>query len=249
MLLIRNKDLVKTFLPLVLPNVLQPNNFSQEFSDRNKETLEQDKSLSENSQAENSSHIDPNEFLEEKNNIIKAAYQEAEHIIAEAQKRAVSIEKSAYEQGLGQAKIDAANELVIALEENRNQLSQALEELAILREQISSYMEQELVNLSIEIAKKVVHQEVTTQRDVVVSLIQASLAKLQNRVIAQIRVHPDDYEYLVENTEKIATGKTFDLISDKSINRGGCLVETEFGVIDGRIEQQFAEIERGFSDL
>jgi flagellar biosynthesis/type III secretory pathway protein FliH len=36
------------------------------------------------------------------------------------------------------------------------------------------------------------------------------------------------------------------LLADKGIERGGCLVETECGEIDARIEQRFREVERGF---
>jgi flagellar biosynthesis/type III secretory pathway protein FliH len=38
------------------------------------------------------------------------------------------------------------------------------------------------------------------------------------------------------------------LIEDPVISRGGALIETESGIIDARIEEQFREIERGFFD-
>jgi len=38
------------------------------------------------------------------------------------------------------------------------------------------------------------------------------------------------------------------LVEDPLIARGGCIIETESGTIDARIEEQLREIERGFFD-
>jgi flagellar biosynthesis/type III secretory pathway protein FliH len=35
-------------------------------------------------------------------------------------------------------------------------------------------------------------------------------------------------------------------VADKSVERGGCLVQTECGDVDARIEEQFREVERAF---
>jgi flagellar assembly protein FliH len=37
-----------------------------------------------------------------------------------------------------------------------------------------------------------------------------------------------------------------ELVEDRSIGLGGCIVQSEMGEIDARIEQQFAEIEQEF---
>ena len=36
-----------------------------------------------------------------------------------------------------------------------------------------------------------------------------------------------------------------DLVPDPTVQRGGCVVKTDMGEVDARIERQFAEIERG----
>jgi type III secretion protein L len=36
------------------------------------------------------------------------------------------------------------------------------------------------------------------------------------------------------------------LVEDPLIARGGCIIETESGTIDARIEEQLREIEKGF---
>ena len=119
-----------------------------------------------------------------------------------------------------------------------------LQNLTHLREQIAGHMEEELLRLAIEIAKKVVHREITTDREVILSLIHVALARLQNRTVAYIRLNPSDYQYIITHSDRINTGKTIELVSDPSITRGGCIIETDFGNVDARIEQQFLEIER-----
>lgn len=176
--------------------------------------------------------------------IIEKAKIEAEKIITQAQKQSKEIEKNAREQALNQARTEANDELTQALEILNKDVNKSLEDLTFLRQEIAANMEEELLKLSIEIAKKVVHREITTDREVIVSLIRVALARLQNRTVAYIRLNPTDYQYLVSNSERIAAGKTVELNSDPTITRGGCIIETDFGNIDARIEQQFMEIER-----
>jgi flagellar assembly protein FliH len=62
-------------------------------------------------------------------------------------------------------------------------------------------------------------------------------------------LHPDDFAYISAHKERLEAGHALELVEDRSIGRGGCLVHTEVGDVDTRIEQQFAEIERAFLEL
>ncbi|MFY9227590.1 MAG: FliH/SctL family protein [Blastocatellia bacterium] len=188
--------------------------------------------------------FDLEEVEKQAKEIIEKAKLESEQIINQAQKQAKEIEKTTREQALNQARIEANVELTQAMEILNKDINKSLEELSFLGQQIAAHMEEDLLKLSIEIAKKVVHREITTDREVIISLVQVALARLHNRTVAYIRLNPMDYQYLVSNSERIATGKTIELSSDPTITRGGCIIETEFGNVDARIEQQFVEIER-----
>jgi flagellar assembly protein FliH len=64
-----------------------------------------------------------------------------------------------------------------------------------------------------------------------------------------VHLSPVDYNYLLEHRAELNegnNGREVVLLADKSIERGGCLVQTECGDIDARIEEEFRELERGF---
>jgi flagellar assembly protein FliH len=181
--------------------------------------------------------------------ILEAAHAQAEMIIAEARGRAASIEREAREQGEARARAIAAEEVAQAVAPLREQLSQTINEVEGLRAAITRRAESDLVRLAIEIAKKIVHREVTTDREIALTLARVALARLHSRAAAALHLHPDDYAYVAARRERLEASGAIDLIEDRSIGRGGCLIRTDMGDVDARIEQQFAEIERGFLGL
>ena len=180
---------------------------------------------------------------------IEQAGSEAELIIAEARSKAAEIERQASEDAVRVMQAQIAAEVSRIVDPLRDQLGNTLEEIAGLRETIFNRAERELVRLAIEIAKKVVHREVTIDNEIVMTLARIGLSRLQNRIAATIHLHPDDFAYISAHKERLEAGHALELVEDRSIGRGGCLVHTEVGDVDTRIEQQFAEIERAFLEL
>jgi flagellar assembly protein FliH len=178
-------------------------------------------------------------------NFSDEAHLEAERILAEAAARATQIEHEARERGMAEARNRMASEIAKAAEPLRERLTQTLDELASLRSTLTSRTERDLVRLALEIAKKIVHREVTIDHEIALTLTRVALSRLHNRAAATIRLHPDDYSYVCAHREQINSMGAIEIVEDRSIGRGGCLIQTEMGDIDGRIEQQFMEIERG----
>jgi flagellar assembly protein FliH len=181
--------------------------------------------------------------------IIEAARQEAEQVLAEARAVAAEIERESCERGLAEGQASAAAETSRAVEDLRQQLTQSLLEVARLRAEIAARAERDLVRLAIEIAKKIVHREVVVDHEIALTLARVALARLHNRAVARVCLHPEDYNYIQTHRERLGTDSSIEIVEDRAVGRGGCLVQTEMGDVDARIEQQFAEIERAFLRL
>lgn len=182
--------------------------------------------------------------------IVRSARAEADRQIANAQARVAEIEAHARERGLAEAqavaKAQVQQEVQLAVTDLRNQLTATLDELAGLREQMAAQAEQDLVRLALEIAKKVVQREVRVDREIVVTLARLALSRLHSRANSTIRLHPEDYAYVWSHRERLHSEGSVELVEDRSVGLGGCIVQSEMGEIDARIEQQFAEIEQEF---
>jgi flagellar assembly protein FliH len=171
---------------------------------------------------------------------------EAEPIIARARALALEIENEARQNSSELIAAEVQNEIMRTIDPWHEQLAETLVEVNNLLATIATRAERDLVRLAIEIAKKVVHREVTIDNEIVMTLARIGISRMQNRVAATIHLHPDDFAYVTTHRENLEAGHALELIEDRSIGRGGCLVQTEMGDVDTRIEQQFAEIERAF---
>lgn len=180
--------------------------------------------------------------------IIDEARLEAARLIAEARHQASEIEREAYERGLSESRARLAVEVEEASQPLRERMAQSLSDITKLHTTIAVRAERDLVQLAIEIAKKIVHREVTVDREVALTLARVALARLHTRTTASVHLHPDDYAYLSAHPERLGNG-SIEIVEDRSVGRGGCLVRTEMGDLNATIEQQFAEIERGFLSL
>lgn len=178
--------------------------------------------------------------------LISQASAEAEQIVAAAHDRAAAIEHEARERGLAQSSAQAVAAATQQLEPVLQKLAQTINEIAHLRTTIVEHVEHDLLRLALEIARKVVQREATVDREIALALTRIALSKLHHRALAVVRLHPEDCVYVRANCERLGTGSAVEIIEDLTIARGGCLVETEMGDVDARIEQQFAEIEQGF---
>ena len=177
--------------------------------------------------------------------VLQHAREEAAKIVAQAEENAAMIEAAARDRGMQEAQAQIAAETAAQLDEMREQMTATINQIAGLQNEIAARAEVDLVDFALEIARKIVGREVTIDREIAVALVKVSLRKLHDRSIAEVHLHPEDYEYVQAHREKLGFKGTLDLVADSSISLGGCLIHTETGDIDARIESQFDEIAHG----
>lgn len=173
------------------------------------------------------------------------AESRAAQIIREAEENASLIEQAAHDRGLSQAEAKITAQVSAQVADLREQLAATISEVSNLYAAIAAQAERELVELALEIAKKVVHREITIDREVALTLARVTLERLDSRTAASVHLHPEDCAYVSANLEKLGFHGAIELIEDRSIAAGGCLVRTENGDVDARIDQLFDEVSRG----
>ncbi len=178
--------------------------------------------------------------------LLETAQSEADALLAQAQTQAAQIAREACETGLAEARANIAEEINAAVEDLREKLAHTLSELEPLYALIATRAERDLVKLALEVARKVVHREVATDPDIVLTLARVALERLHPRAVAKVRLHPEDLEYVTARRHQLSNTSALEFVADASVGRGGCMIQSEHGDIDARIEEQFASIERGF---
>lgn len=124
---------------------------------------------------------------------------------------------------------------------------QALLELERIKKDLCLQAEKETVELALAIAKTVVCHEVHTNRSVVVHVIREALKNAVDLEHIKIRMNPIDLELISGSGHQLLnpSGEIEKIAfeEDETIQRGGCVIETNFGDIDARIERQLRVVE------
>jgi flagellar assembly protein FliH len=131
-----------------------------------------------------------------------------------------------------------------------NSFNQGLEQLKNLRREILQEVEKEVARLALSIAKKIVCHEVKTTEETVVCVAREALGRVEDPGKIKIKLNPADLQF-IQDTESQLSHFLHDVESirfeaEDSIQSGGCLIETDMGDIDARIEKQFQAIEESF---
>ncbi len=106
--------------------------------------------------------------------------------------------------------------------------------------------EEQMVRLAIAIAEKILQQEVSTRKEVILGVLKGALKNIAETEGIKIHLNPQDFRYMMEVKKDFL--QSFDGIrnmvfeEDSSIKRGGAVVETMFGEVDARLENQLKEI-------
>ncbi|MEW5813892.1 MAG: flagellar assembly protein FliH [Spirochaetota bacterium] len=184
---------------------------------------------------------------------MEEARQRADSITKEAQDKVEKIEKDAFKKGYEEGKEEGFKEGRAEVERLIEQIHLIINKAIEKRNEIIAESETQLINLVLLISQKVIKVISENQKNVVVNNVIQALRKLKTRGDVVIRVnladvqltseHVKDFMRMVENVKNIT------VLEDSSVDRGGCIIETDFGQIDARVSSQFHEIEEKIIEL
>ncbi|HOK06742.1 MAG TPA: FliH/SctL family protein [Syntrophales bacterium] len=162
-----------------------------------------------------------------------------ETLLKEAQAREAAAFARGKEEGLREAREGYRRELQRQVEA----LGEIVAALAACRRDLVAGAERDILELCLAMARKIIHHEVTTNPEVIRHVLHGAIEQLLDREDMVIRLHPEDHRYLMEIKEDFLRGidgmKNVILQSDPAVGRGGAVVETRFGEVDARVEEQF----------
>jgi len=128
-----------------------------------------------------------------------------------------------------------------------------LEAVMQRREEILKDTESQIVELVILMARKVIKILSENQKNVVMANVVAALKKVRTRGAVTLRVNLEDVKLTTANISEfikhIENVEGITVLEDSSVEKGGCIVETDFGAIDARISSQLTELENKILDV
>ena len=115
------------------------------------------------------------------------------------------------------------------------------------RQDILDNTEQQIVDLVLLMTRKVVKIMSENQKSVIMANVVQALKKVKGRGDVTLRVNLADIKLTTDHVKdfinQVENIKNISIVEDSSVDRGGCIVETDFGAIDARIASQLSELE------
>ena len=202
---------------------------------------------------QNEVHIMSEQAKVDASRIIQDANAEKERIQSESE----SIKDAAYKEGYAKG-YDEGFEKSFAdgnndLTKLNEKLKKILAETINKRNEIIDTAEAQLIEVAILIAKRVVKMLTEKDKGIVIRNIQEALRRIKGRTKITIRVnidaleisarHKDEFYQMLDKIEGVT------VLEDPNVDVGGCMIETDFGDIDARINTQLNEIETAIKEV
>lgn len=177
-----------------------------------------------------------------KNQVLKAR-REASKIIADAEEYAKALREN--------AEIESNEKLKEAFEKGTEnallEFEQNLIQSKEIRQKVLREVEKDILKLAVKLAEKIVGKELDEDSKTINSIVSTALQNARQKERITIRVNPNDLQTVQKDAEKFkasAQAKFIDFVADPRVEQGGCLIESEVGTVDARLETQFRVLER-----
>ncbi|MGE5552344.1 MAG: FliH/SctL family protein [Betaproteobacteria bacterium] len=186
--------------------------------------------------------------------ILQEAQLEADRLVAEARSRSAQVLEEARregyqagfregeEKGLAEGLAKAEREMEAAVKQTMKVLAAAIHE----KQRIVASSRDDVLKLVRKVAERIIRAEVRLDPNVVERAIDASLALVAERSQVLIRVNPEDLTRAREGVPHFlryfSPSAVLEVCADSRVTQGGCLIETNAGNIDARVETQLEEV-------
>jgi len=167
--------------------------------------------------------------------VLREAKEEAGGILDEARKEAEEIRSRAKSEGFNEG-LEMFNEHIKMFEDR----------LKVLRHE----MQKAMLPLVLKSTRKIVGEQLEINPDSVVSIVQESIKSVSNARTVKLFVNKGDVDLLEKEKERLKGSfemlESFTIEERGDVERGGCIIETERGILNATLENQFRALERAF---
>lgn len=166
------------------------------------------------------------------------------------------IQEAAYQEAYNLGREEGHNaayaHVSAEIKERMDTLDQLLMGVGNLKKELEHHNEAHLVKLTFQMAARLAKYEVEINPDVVVQVLKDAVALSQDEENITVRVSQDQFDFLEQLKKQ--SGREFDFLKkirfepSPDVSAGGCVVETNYGEVDARLEQRIEQLWTALSE-
>jgi flagellar assembly protein FliH len=184
--------------------------------------------------------------------IVKEALLEAKDIFSKAASEVEELKNQTVEvarqEGYNAGLSQAEQEYKSLIEEAKDIKKQAEAEY----KQVLDSLEEDAVNTILDIARKVISQELECKENILL-LVKDAFDKCSKDQKVILKLSESDYNFVNERADELILvlerSEDVEIKKDLSLKEGGCIIETPYGSIDASANTKFEKIESDFKNL
>lgn len=171
------------------------------------------------------------EATREARDVVVLAQEKAKQIIEEAERRRDAIREQATEEGRTRG-LAEWNHILAAASQRADQLTRSWEET--------------MLRLAVRVAEKIIGEQLRLRPETIVEIVRQVLKGARPGKHLTIQVNPAELQQVRDHIDGLqAPGATseIEIVASASVLPGGCVIESELGIIDARLETQLKCLE------
>ncbi len=182
-------------------------------------------------------------------NVLEGAKIQAEQALQDARRQAENLKQAAVDEGRQSGYRDGRAQADAEAEKLRKQMKDREAQLEAQYQSALDQMEPQLVEAITGIYEHIFHVELRSSRDILTHLIASTLRKAEGSKDFLVHVSKEDYSYVSMQKKQLlaglpGNGVTVEIIEDMTVEKDGCMIETEGGIFDCGLGTQLEQLRR-----
>jgi type III secretion protein L len=125
--------------------------------------------------------------------------------------------------------------------------NQSLADMTKRADDLARNWEDTMLELSVHIARKIIGEELKLHPDTIVGIVREVIKGTRTGRHLAIQVNEEDAEYVRAKSDLLRQflggGAEIEIVTSSRVEPGGCVIESELGIIDARLETQLQCLE------
>ncbi|KYG66203.1 flagellar assembly protein [Bdellovibrio bacteriovorus] len=175
---------------------------------------------------------------------------EEEKVEEAALEKLKEIQEGAYEEayklGLEEGRKEAFDKVSAQIAESMQSMDTLLNGIKDIKSEMATFNEAHLIKLVFQMAARLAKTELEGNNEAMVKILKDAVSLSQDEENITVRVSQKQFEFLEELKKE--SGREFEFIKrirfepSAEVSDGGCIVETNYGEVDARIEQRVEQL-------
>lgn len=155
----------------------------------------------------------------------------------------------AYKLGLDEGKKVAFEKSSQEINSRMSELDVVLNKIKQIKTEMMAQNEAHFIRLVFQIASRIAMETLEEKPDAIITVIRQAALEAQQEENVKVQVSSKQFVFIEEM--KHHTGQEYDFLKkirfepNEKITSGGCIVETNYGEVDARVEQRLEQLWKG----